>query len=418
MVDRSLRWLHLDLDSYFASVEQQEQPRLRGLPVAVAPVGTPSGTIIAASYEAKAFGVHTGHRVREARALCPGLICTPTRHELYVQYHEHIIAEVWRHIPVTHVCSIDEVACRLLDNENAPDVAAALGRRIKAGIRANVGDQLKASVGIAPNRLVAKIACDMEKPDGLTVIETVALPQALFGLGLRDIPGIGARTAERMAKHGIDSIEALCAHAPAEAGTATGAVTGDRLWWRLHGHDFADAPAKSKSIGHSHVLAPDHRDLETVRLTARRLLLKAASRLRRGAYRTTRLVLHARLEHSGDWRHEVRLPATDDSFVLVSALAQLWPTLAQMLADRGARVRTIGVTLANVHSSDPEQAALPGVLDGPKTPTERLSRALDQINTRFGRNTVTLGPRTRGRADNVGTKIAFGRIPEAAEFNE
>jgi DNA polymerase-4 len=71
-----------------------------------------------------------------------------------------------------------------------------------------------------------------------------------------------------------------------------------------------------------------------------------------------------------------------------------------------------------VHSSDPEQAALPGVLDGPKTPTERLSRALDQINTRFGRNTVTLGPRTRGRADNVGAKIAFGRIPEAAEFNE
>lgn len=418
MIDRPLRWLYLDLNSYFASVEQQEQPHLRGRPIAVAPVETPSGTIIAASYEAKAFGVRTGHRVREARALCPDLICTPARHELYVEYHERIIAEVWRHIPVTHVCSIDEVACRLLDNENAPDVAAALGRRIKAAIRAKIGDQLKASVGIAPNRLVAKIACDMEKPDGLTVIEAAALPHALFGLVLRDIPGIGARTAERMAKAGIDSIATLCAHAPAQAGASVGAVTGDRLWWRLHGHDFADAPAKSKSIGHSHVLAPDHRDLEAVRLTARRLLLKAASRLRRGEYRTTRLVLHARLERGGDWRHEVRLSATDDSFALVSALAQLWPSFVQMLADRSARVRTIGVTLADVQACDSEQGTLPGVLDRPKSPTERLSRALDQINARFGRNMVTLGPRTGGRADNVGAKIAFGRIPEAAEFNE
>ena len=99
MTDRPLRWLYLGLNSYFASVEQQEQPHLRGKPVAVAPVGTPSGTIIAASYEAKAFGVRTGHRVREALALCPGLILTPARHELYVTYHEAIVAEVWRHIP-------------------------------------------------------------------------------------------------------------------------------------------------------------------------------------------------------------------------------------------------------------------------------------------------------------------------------
>jgi len=323
MADRPLRWLYLDLNSYFASVEQQEQPHLRGQPIAVAPVGTPSGTIIAASYEAKAFGVRTGQRVREARALCPELILTRARHDLYVAYHQRIVAEVWRHIPITHVCSIDEVACRLLDNENAPADAAALGRRIKAAIRANIGDHLKASVGIAPNRLVAKIACDMEKPDGLTVIEARALPGALFGLALRDIPGIGARTAERMAKRGIGSIAALCARAPAQAGSATGAVTGDRLWWRLHGHDFPEAPAKSKSVGHSHVLAPDRRDADTVRLTARRLLMKAASRLRQGGYRTTRVVLHARMETPGDWRREVRVAPTADSFALIAALGRL-----------------------------------------------------------------------------------------------
>lgn len=420
---RPLRWLYLDLNAYFASVEQQEQPQLRGRAIAVAPVENLSGTIIAASYEAKAFGVRTGHKVREAMALCPHLILTPARHELYVAYHDAIVAEVWRHIPVTHVCSIDEVACRLLDNENAAETAAALGRRIKAGIRANVGEQLRASVGIAPNRLVAKIACDMEKPDGLTVVEGHQLPGRLFGLTLRDIPGVGAKVEARLNARGIASIADFCARAPASAGGALGSVVGDRLWWRLHGEDFADAPAKSKSIGHSHVLAPQRRDPESVRLVARRLLMKAASRLRRGGFTTTRLVLSARLESGGDWRRELRLAATADSFALIDALGRLWPALLRALVDGGLRVRTIGVTLAEVA---PEAAPQPSLFAHlpPADPLARairmpqLSRALDRINTRWGRNAVTLGPQSGGRADHVGTKIAFGRIPDAAEFHE
>ena len=102
----------------------------------------------------------------------------------------------------------------------------------------------------------------------------------------------------------------------------------------------------------------------------------------------------------------------------MAALGRLWPLLAQALHDRDARVRTIGVTCADVHSRDVAQAALPGVLDSGPTPTERLSRALDSINGRFGRNAVTLGPLAGGRIDRVGSAIAFGRIPEAADFNE
>ena len=420
---RPLRWLYLDLNSYFASVEQQEQPHLRGRPIAVAPVEAPSGTIIAASYEAKAFGVRTGQRVREARALCPDLICTPARHELYVAYHERIVAEVWRHVPVTAICSIDEVACRLLDNENAPEAAAALGRRIKAGIREHVGDWLRASVGVAPNRLVAKIACDMEKPDGLVVVTAEQLPHRLFKLGLRDIPGVGAKTAARLAARDVATIADYCARTATDAGAALGAVTGDRLWWRLHGHDFPDAPAKSKSIGHSHVLAPQRRDIDSVRLVARRLLLKAASRLRRGDYVTTRLALAARLESGGDWRRETKLASTNDSFPLLDALARLWPELVAMLAADRARVRTIGVTLAEVAPQDGAQASLFALLPptdplARATRTPQLSRAIDAMNTRFGKNAVTLGPLGGGRADHVGAKIAFGRIPERAEFHE
>ncbi len=416
---RPLRWLYLDLNSYFASVEQQLRPELRGLPIAVAPVESPSGTIIACSYEAKAFGVRTGHKVREARALCPDLILTPARHDVYVDYHERIVAEVWRHVPVTAVCSIDEVACRLLDNENAPEVAAALGRRIKAGIRANVGERLLASVGIAPNRLVAKMACDMHKPDGLTVIEGRELPGRMAGLPLGDIPGIGRKTQARFAARGLHRIGDYTALGAGEAGAALGSVLGSRLWWRLHGHDFPDAPAQSKSIGHSHVLSPEKRDPESARLVARRLLMKAASRLRRGGFVTTRLVLGARLESGADWRREARVPATSDSFALIDALGRLWPLLAAHLAGEGVRVRTIGVTAADVRVEGGDQGSLFAALP-PADPlaravrTPRLSAAMDKVNARFGKNAVTLGPLTGGRADHVGAKIAFGRIPEAA----
>jgi len=416
-----LRWLYLDLNSYFASVEQQEQPHLRGRPIAVAPVEAPSGTIIAASYEAKAYGVKTGQRVREAKALCPGLILTPARHDLYVAYHERVLAEVWRHLPVHSVCSIDEVACRLLDNENAPEIAAALGRRIKAGIRETVGDQLKCSVGIAPNRLVAKIACDMEKPDGLTVITAAELPQRLFCLSLRDIPGVGPRMEARLHAHGIRSIAELVARAPGEAGAAWGAVLGDRLWHRLHGADFADADQKSKSIGHSHVLAPQKRDTETVRLVARRLLLKAAARVRRGGWVARRLSLSARLESGGDWRRELRVAPTADSFALVAELDRLWPELVVALNERRLVVRTIGVTLSDLRLAEGDQPSLfaaDGGALGRAARTPKLSAAIDRVNARFGRNAVTLGPLVGGRADHVGAKIAFNRIPDATEFNE
>ena len=241
--DRPLRWLYLDLNSYFASVEQQLNPALRGKPVAVGPEKVNSGTIIAASYEAKAFGIKTGMKVGEARQRCPGLIFADGDHSRYANCHEKIIAEVWRHIPVTHVCSIDEVACRLLDNENGCDQAMALARRIKAAIRANVGECLSSSVGIAPSRLLAKMAADMQKPDGLTVIEARDLPHALLPLSLRDIPGVGPRMEARLNARGITTMAQFLSQNPQQAGSAWGSVVGTRLWHALSGLDLPDSRA-------------------------------------------------------------------------------------------------------------------------------------------------------------------------------
>ncbi|MBB5697443.1 Y-family DNA polymerase [Sphingomonas yantingensis] len=423
---RPLRWLFLDLNSYFASVEQQLQPELRGRPVIVAPIDSDTTVAIAASIEAKRYGISTGTPVWEAKRLCRDLIVTPARHRRYVEFHDAIVAEIWRHIPVTHVCSIDEVACRLLDNENDREQAVALARRIKAGIRANVGECLRSSVGIASNRLLAKLASDIEKPDGLTVFEAAELPQRLFGFKLRDIAGIGPRMEKRLAVQGVNDIAELCARRPRDAGSAWGGTDGDRLWYLLHGVDLPSKPTQSRTIGHSHVLSPSRRGLEPTRLTARRLALKAASRLRRKGYRSRLLILHGKFEDDkSNWRASVKLSATQDSFVVLSALDGLFPRLAAAGAARtgGFRLRMVGVTLAEIEPVAGEQASLFAMLD-PDDPLARetrglaLSRAMDRMNERFGRNAVTVGPLGGGRIDRVGTKIAFGRIPELDEFHE
>lgn len=423
---RPLRWLYLDLNSYFASVEQQLNPALRGRPVIVAPVDSDTTVAIAASVEAKRYGIGTGTPVWEAKRLCRDLLVTPARHEKYVEFHQRIIEEIWTHVPVTHVCSIDEVACRLLDNENSREAAIALAHRIKAGIRANIGVCMTSSIGIAPNRLLSKLASDMQKPDGLVVLEGRQLPQCLYPMRLRDIAGIGPKMEKRLAQDGILDIRQYCERRPRDAGNAWGGVNGDRLWYLLPGVELPEKPTQSRTIGHSHVLSPSKRGLEPTRLTARRLALKAASRLRRKGYRARLLVLHGKFEDDkSGWRASIRLPSTQDSFVVLHALDQLFPRLAAAGRERkgGFRLRMVGVTLCEIEAVEGEQGSLFAALDpddplARETRTLSLSRAMDRINERFGRNAVSVGPLHGGRIDRVGTKIAFGRIPEMSEFHE
>ena len=206
---KPLRWLYLDLNSYFASVEQQLRPALRGRPVAVAPVMTDSTCAIAASYEAKAFGIRTGTPIHEAKRLCPDLVVVPARHDEYVRFHHAVIDAINHRLPITKVCSIDEVACLLLDNENAPERAREIAQTLKQGIAEDVGPWLRSSIGIAPNRYLAKVASNFQKPDGLTVITAAELPDRLRPLPLRALPGIGARMEARLKAAGLASVSDL-----------------------------------------------------------------------------------------------------------------------------------------------------------------------------------------------------------------
>lgn len=416
-----LRWLYLDLNSYFASVEQQLNPDLRGRPVVVAPVMTDSTSAIAASYEAKAHGIRTGTKIWEAKAKCRDLVIVPGRHDEYVRFHHKIIAEVNRHVPVTNVCSIDEVACRLMDNENSPQAAADLARRIKAGLAANVGACLTASIGVAANRLLAKMAADMHKPDGLTILSEDVRAARLAALPLSDIPGVGRAMERRLAAAGLVTMAQLLAMTPDQARQSWGNVWGERLHLLLNGHEIADVPHQQKSIGHSHVLGPDKRPLAVARLVARRLVMKAGTRLRRANLRTGWLGLSVKGEVRGTrWKAGLKLPQVMDSLSLIEAMERLWAQMTAAFPHQ--RLLQVGVVLGDLSPADGAQADLfdDAALLCARTDARRLalSRAMDKVNSRFGRDAVTLGHDRQGATRSRGPAIAFTRIPELAEFVE
>src|ERR1044071_3576907 len=166
-VAEQVNWLFLDMNSYFASVEQEVQPHLRGKPTAVVTVDADSTVCIAASYEAKAYGVSTGTALGEARRKCPDLNVVVARHEIHVDYHKRIQEAVEQNcLHVSKIISIDEMECRLTGRDRQISNAQELARQVKKAIY-SVGEMLHCSVGLAPNRFLAKVASNLQKPNGL-----------------------------------------------------------------------------------------------------------------------------------------------------------------------------------------------------------------------------------------------------------
>lgn len=415
-----LQWLYVDFNSYFASVEQQLRPELRGRPVAVVPVATNTTCAIAASYEAKAFGVKTGTPVYEARKMCPGLVCVLANHERYVEYHHRILEEVDRHIPVSAVCSIDEVACRLMRNEQSQGRVSAIAAAIKRGLAKNVGEYVKCSIGVAPNRYLAKVATDLQKPDGFTILESNDLPGALFSLKLRDLPGIGPNNERRLHMAGIRDMPGLWAMDAVRLRKVWGSVWGERMWHLLRGADLPEEETRRSSVGHSHVMAPELRDPARAIFVARRLTLKAASRLRRMGYYASCFSLSARPENGPRLGWEGRCFRAQDSLTFLHLLDEGWR--AMMAQARGARIRKVSVTLSGLVAAgdiEPELfAELPGMDLRAREKAEKMSRALDKINHRFGRDSVLVGMLPADGRSFSGTRIAFTRIPDVEEFLE
>ncbi len=430
-------YLHIDLNSFFASVEQQLHPEYRGKPLAVVPTMADTTCCIAASYEAKALGIKTGTQVGEAKRKCPGIILIAGNHADYAKYSHDIAKAVELACPVAHTPSIDEMVCQLMGREQEPPRARQIALAIKESIYKNVGEALRCSIGMAPNRYLAKIASDMQKPDGLIGLLPSQLPRAIAHLELRDLPGVGARTEIRLHKKGITTMQQLLDLDRTGMHGLFDSVWGDRMYHWLRGARTEDSDGNNvaqgevqKSLGHSHVLAPEHRSQQGSWAVAHKLLHKAAMRLRMEKFYTGSLSVSIRyqlttqqaearselggregkvkrhysgIKNSG-WGMEARFRDCQDTLTLLEVLRSLWAQRPQ--GPEFNKPFFVGITLRNLIPEDEHQAEL---FTDPDNRLQ-LSNTMDKLNLKYGHTTLHFAGMLSAR-DSAPTRIAFTQIP-------
>ena len=386
----------LDLNAYFASVEQAERPELRGKPVAVTPVLSDTGTVIAASYEAKAFGVKTGMKVGDAKDICPGLICVDGRHSLYTHYHNKILDAVQTVLPIERVKSVDEMSFRLLGDEREPEEAVKLAMALKCAIRDHVAESMTCSVGIAPNEFLAKLGTDLMKPDGLVVIQAEELPDRLRGMDVKTFCGINKRMAARLGASGIFDSDGMVDASRQKLREAFGSLIGERWWYLLRGYELNETVHTRKSLGHSHVLPPDKRSEKGCHDVMMRLIQKATARLRSENLWATEMSVRvsARNKSWGTW---TKLPPLQDTVTVVERFHELWEK-----RDFQGPPNAAAVTFTTLLEDD---QVTPSLFDD-TVGRARASRAVDRLNNKFGKHAILLANTVHSK-DTAPERIAF-----------
>jgi len=410
-----LERLYVDFDSFFASAEQHLRPRLQGRPVGVIPVDSKHTGLIAVSREAKELGLKRGTFVRDAMRLCPDLVLVTARHEVYVELHRAIIAAIETVLPVKAVCSIDEMVCALTPSDQAN--ALALARAVKTVIASQIGPSLTCSVGLGPNEFLAKIAAEMEKPDGLVALHPDALPGRLLSLSLSDVPGIAKGNAARLARAGIVDMAGLWRLQPKELRRLWGSVEGERLWMGLHGYAVERPETQRRMFGHGRVLPADWRHLGGAYACARVLLAKASSRMRRAGFSARALALWLTDRQSAGWYGEERFQPTWDDPALLASLSRLFLHAERELPPRN-RNRSVHVTLHDLVPMREIEGDLFSFTAEARLRRRRenLSLLADRLNAGYRRTLLHWGPWTTIPGGYAGAKIAFNRIPDAEDF--
>lgn len=404
-----LKWILFDLNSYFASCEQQEDPSIRDKPVAVAPGAgaADSTTIIAASYQARKYGIKTGTKLGDAKRMCPGLIVRPGNHRLYTEYHHRIVKAVNEILPVKKVLSIDEMVCELIGRERNLETAMSIAQQMKDHVRSVVGSEIKSSVGVGPNILIAKIASDMQKPDGLVVVEVDKIMDKLGPLPIQCVPGVGPKMQAHLNAKGFRTIGDFIRLDEQELRKKWGNIWGLRIARELKGEDLAwRKSTPQKSYSHEHVLPPALRDTEKALQVVLKLVNKAAFRLREDKVKCTQLSLRVRFLGDDVFDNSIRFSDTDDGVFLIKQAQKLWnlPT--------GKKPFKVSIGVSGLVNG-PSQLSM---FDNPKS--QQLNQAMDLINTRFGPNTLYAAV-TQNVLSSGKTRIAFNHIPkDSDEFDD
>lgn len=394
-----VNWLLVDLNSFFASCEQQDDPRLRGKPVAVVPMMAENTSVLAASYEAKAFGIKTGTKVFEARKMCPNIQFVSTGHKKYVEYHHKIIEAVHKICPVEKVLSIDEMVCRLMGRECELENALDIGRRIKKIILDEVGECLTSSVGIGPNITIAKIASDMQKPNGLVAIPKEMIREKMGELNIDVISGVGSNMKYRLNSRGYFKIKDLMAVSELELKNAWGSILGLRMAKELQGEDLQKQNNKTAAFSHEHVLPPDLRTKSGACQIIQKLVFKGCARLRETKRKAQGFGLSIRFLDHTKFEKSIQFQNSDDVFFMMKQINLIFQSV------ENKKPIKVGIVLFNLTEIGFDQLSF---FDNQKN--KKLNQVMDLINDKHGANSIV----SASYLDVVGeakARISFTHIP-------
>jgi DNA polymerase-4 len=392
--------LHVDLDAFFAAVEQRDRPELRGKPVIVGG-GSPRdrGVVSAASYEARRYGVHSAMPLRTAGRLCPDGIFLPVDGRKYQAVSREVMAILRRFTPLVEPISIDEAFLDVTGSQALFGDGESIARQIKGTIRDEQG--LTASVGVASTKLVAKVASDLRKPDGLVVVPPGEEAAFLAPLPISRLWGVGGPTASALRDYGVATIGDLAA-LPREVLERRFGKFGSALAERARGvdPDVVHDPVDAKSVGHEHTFDVDTSDREVIERTLLAMAEGVSSRLRASGVKASTIAVKIRDSSFRTITRQRTLPEPTD------LTEPIWKAAVELARPevRGLRIRLVGVTASNLGT--PDQLSLFERVDGRR---RRVVEAVDEVRRRFGERSVT-----RARLIRADLPTPFERDPGTA----
>ena len=376
--------LHLDMDAFYAAVEVREDPSLAGKPVVIGHPGK-RGVVATCSYEARVFGLRSAMPSVVAARLCPVAIWLPVRMSLYVEVSQRIRTLLDEEAPVVEPLSIDEAFLDLTGWAADLDAGAAIARRLKARIREQ--ERLTASVGVAPNKFLAKLASDLEKPDGLVVLPKEDVPKRLWPLPVERLWGVGPKGADRLKLGGLRTIGDV-ARTPEDAiASLVGASMARHVAALARGDDDRriEHDRRSRSISEERTYTEDLRDPRTL---DRELLARAegvARELRREGIVARTVHLKVRTGDFTTWTraHTLREP-TDLTEAIVGAARELFASRVRL---DGKGVRLLGVGVSGIAPSASRRASL--FPDAAQVKAGKLARVEDAVRNKLGEAAMT-----------------------------
>ena len=398
--DQPVRFMHIDLNSCFATVEQQANPLLRHRPIAVAAYDSPRGVIIAPSVEAKKLGIRVGFRVAEAKKVCPDIKILEPDTEKYRFVHHALKQLLTDYTSRLEPKSVDEFVLDFAGTPSSRNNLLTVGRQIKARIKEEIGDYITVSVGLSTNEFLAKTASNLKKPDGLEEINRHNFSAVYKHLQLMDLTGIANRTLMRLNGYGIHTVWDLYSASADQLTHVFHSVVGNYWYLRLRGYQIENYKDTRKSFGQQYALAKPVKSLSELTPILTKLVEKMGFRLRNRGYKTRGVGLFLLYKDDTSWHKSQQTgKVLSDSRDIYREILRLFFTSPQK------EIKMVGVSCFNLALSGRTQLEL--FSDAEKR--EFLTKMLDKINDRWGKFVVSPASMA-GTKDVVIDRIGFGNV--------